>query len=140
MSDAPRKHRFRYNLRTLMLVVTLLCLWLGWEFNAIQERRAIVEWTVANDGLVYNGGSHIGFFDGSFSTLTFTPASMPFWRRWMGDVAALEITLPASATARDHRRAQRAFPEARVYMFPEFDRVPQLMTGISKGLRGRRPE
>ena len=38
-----RKWRwFRFSLRTFLLVVTVLCVWLGWKINAAREQRQAV--------------------------------------------------------------------------------------------------
>ena len=44
MSDAPKRRRFRYSLRTLLIVVTLAAIaswayWIGWPWWLIQRER-----------------------------------------------------------------------------------------------------
>ena len=36
----PRRH-FRFSLRTLLILVTLLCVWMGWQIHVVRERKAI---------------------------------------------------------------------------------------------------
>jgi hypothetical protein len=43
MSEKPRPTWFRFGLRTLLLVMTVLCCYLGWEVNAVRQRRALME-------------------------------------------------------------------------------------------------
>lgn len=46
IADAPasrRWFRFAYSLRTLFLVVTALCIWLGWNANIVQQRKRMRE-------------------------------------------------------------------------------------------------
>jgi hypothetical protein len=43
MPQSSDKSRWpRYSLRSLLLVVTVLCLWLGWRFLMEQERQALI--------------------------------------------------------------------------------------------------
>src|SRR6185295_19980991 len=39
---SPRRRWFRFSLRTLLVVVTLLCVWLGWQIHAVRQRSAII--------------------------------------------------------------------------------------------------
>jgi hypothetical protein len=41
-SAKPRRRWFRFSLRTLLIAVTLLCVWLGYETTqAVRQRRAV---------------------------------------------------------------------------------------------------
>src|SRR5262245_37651668 len=42
-TTTPRRRRFRFSLRTLFVVVTVLCVLLGREVNRVQEQRRAVE-------------------------------------------------------------------------------------------------
>jgi hypothetical protein len=42
MTPAPNRRWFRFSLRTLFVVVTILGCWLAYEFNWIRQRRAVV--------------------------------------------------------------------------------------------------
>jgi len=39
---APKRRWFRFSLRTLFVVVTVFCLWLGYHVNWMQQRRALL--------------------------------------------------------------------------------------------------
>ncbi len=41
-SHAPRRPRFRYSLRALLVVITVLGLWLGWNANYVIERQRLL--------------------------------------------------------------------------------------------------
>ena len=41
MSETPTRLWFRYSLRTMFVVVTVLCLWLGWTLPTIAERQKL---------------------------------------------------------------------------------------------------
>ncbi|REK05440.1 MAG: hypothetical protein DWQ37_23260 [Planctomycetota bacterium] len=44
MSDAPKRHWFRYSLRTLLVLAAIFGCWLGYQANWIRQRRAAVGW------------------------------------------------------------------------------------------------
>ena len=38
------KHRWlRYSIRTLLVAVTIFCVWLGWQFRIVRERKAVLD-------------------------------------------------------------------------------------------------
>jgi hypothetical protein len=41
-SPKPRRRWFRFSLRTMLVLVTLVCVYLGWAMNWIHERRAFL--------------------------------------------------------------------------------------------------
>jgi hypothetical protein len=51
----PKKPRcwFRYSLRTLLLLITLLCFWIGWQVNRAQRQKQTVASIRAVGGLVH---------------------------------------------------------------------------------------
>jgi hypothetical protein len=42
MTPATKRRWFRFSLRTLFVVVTLLCCWLGYQLNWIRQRHAVL--------------------------------------------------------------------------------------------------
>ena len=42
MSEAPKRRWFRFSLRTLFVVVTVCCVWLGWQLHIVRERQAML--------------------------------------------------------------------------------------------------
>jgi hypothetical protein len=42
MSDKPRRRLFRFSLRTLLILITLLCCWLAWESSVVRQRKALL--------------------------------------------------------------------------------------------------
>ena len=53
MTTHPKRRFFRYSLRTLMLVVTLICVWLGITVKRAREQRSAVEAIQKLGGDVY---------------------------------------------------------------------------------------
>jgi hypothetical protein len=68
----PRRW-FRYSLSTLLVLVTVFCIWLGWQANIVHKRKAaIAELTSVKS-------ARWGFRPEK------SKPQLPFWRRWMGD-------------------------------------------------------
>jgi hypothetical protein len=116
MTTTPTTPRrwFRYSLRTMFVIVTLFAFWLGWELKFIRDRRAFV---AAMDELrtaeIQKSTSAFGL---NFTwTNQISGASIPFWRRWLGDEPQTVIALPRTSTEDDRETAVRLFPEAKVH-------------------------
>src|SRR5262245_550454 len=43
----------RFSLRTLFVVVALICLYLGWQWRIVQERKALLAWMGAQPSVQY---------------------------------------------------------------------------------------
>ena len=39
----PKRRWFRFSLRTFLVIVTLICVWLGWEFSSARKQKQAVE-------------------------------------------------------------------------------------------------
>jgi hypothetical protein len=92
---------FRFSLRTLFVVVTLLCVWLGYQVNWIRQRRAFL-------------ASHDYFAsgcDGNRKSLPPLQCSRAPWSlRLLGENGVEEIYLPSPE---EQEQARRLFPEAQ---------------------------
>ena len=88
---------FRYSLRTLLAIVTLLLLWLGYYVNWKHQRRQALE-------LPHNAWRH------------WPPEStdFPFGLLLVGDEPREGLDLPPSATDEQLARMRELFPEAEV--------------------------
>jgi hypothetical protein len=134
-SAQPKRRRFQFRLRTLMIGVTLLCVIFGGyvvnHLKKVEERRALLR-LVANNG---GGYSTFTFFTddellpgeyamppgalrmpvGAPRLHSFRPdKTPPLIRRWLGDVNVFEIWLPESFPHRDALRIVERFPEAMI--------------------------
>ena len=112
ISAAPRRRWFRYSLRALFLVVTVLGCWLGWQANIVRQRKAV------RDELVAGAGWLVTAID--YAQTPSRPAAedacgeIPVWRRWMGDEAIAQIGFERSVTAPERARVRSLFPEAYI--------------------------
>ncbi len=53
MDEKPRKRRwFSFSLQTLFLFVTVVALWLGWEYRIVAERREVRRQIVEGGGWI----------------------------------------------------------------------------------------
>jgi len=111
MTTAPKRRWFRFSLRGLLVVVTVLGCWLGWEVSAVHQRRSMAQRFEAEGGFVEVWTSDLEVQYG------YEPGRGPKisgWRRWLGDRAYNFITLPPSSTKPDFMRARALFPEADI--------------------------
>ena len=120
MNVRPRPRWWRFSLRTMFVVVTLLCCWLGWESNIVRQRQSLLkELTTKAEFQVTKAGEWM-----SYPPVGTTPApraSVSLVRRLLGDEAVQEIgysTHSQPPSEADRSRIARVFPEARIYEIP----------------------
>ena len=80
----PRRRFFRYSLRTLMIVVTVFCVWVGVIAKAAREQRLAVEAILAiDDGTVWyeHGGWQQRGLQGVIESSTSTELDSSDYRR-----------------------------------------------------------
>ncbi len=51
-TNKPKRRFFRFSLRSFLIVVTILCVWLGWFLYRVEQQREVVRWVEENGGLV----------------------------------------------------------------------------------------
>jgi len=110
--DNPRRRWFGYSLRTLFVVVAVVCVLLGWQTHVVQHRQAMLMQIVTSGG--YVGGPGNGFDAYTLARrLPISPDGVGMLRRLMGDRRVRCIDFQRDLTAQD-LRAIAAFPEALV--------------------------
>jgi len=97
----------RYSLRTLIIVVTVGCVWLGYQVNWIRERRA----AIASGRVEYWRDE----FDNPFDNASPTPVSPPFSLWIFGERGRDTICLHSCATDQEVSDMSALFPEAWVF-------------------------
>ena len=112
-ANPPRRRWFQFGLGTMLLVVTALAMWLGWELRYIRARKAWLRdhlpAPVLTLGLQIISGQQLHSDDGV----------IPFWRRWLGDEAQEQVFLEWDTSAAGRAKARYLFPEAEI--FPEIE-------------------
>jgi len=93
-----------FSLRTMMVLVGLLCVWLAWERSAVVQRRAFLS-SIPDGTMVFAASSHPKALPG---------IEVPVVRRLFGDRAIQIIALPDAKDAPLSREARRLFPEAKI--------------------------
>jgi hypothetical protein len=103
---SPRR-RFQFRLRTLMIVVTLFCVFGGYvahEVKIVRERRALLDKLLV---------LHHGIY-----SLDANKDATPWLRRLLGDEPVDELLIPTEVSDEDAREIEAAFPEARAVNRP----------------------
>lgn len=120
MIPTPNRRWFRFSLRTLFVLVTVLCVWLGWYANLVGQRQSLLPeieaeneaWTRVKEKAFHAGkdllvGRLIRFGPAP-------PAKIPFVRTLLGDKACRLIERHTEA---DARKMIGFFPEATVIYY-----------------------
>jgi len=132
MTPTPKRRWFRFSLRTLFVVVTVFAVWLGWNVNIVQQRRAartrskphsigVVEWahaTTAQDR-EYIDPRIAAIAKSKGCRKRADPTAGPHIaaiRRWLGDEP---IGLVAVWNESDFPSVSALFPEAMTLLFTE---------------------
>jgi hypothetical protein len=122
MNAHPRRW-LRFSLRALLVVITLICAWLGWEINVVRTRQAMRK-EAENKGLSFRTAAEVGAtFDAIITNsannnLHFPElpvlATIPDRRRWFGDEAIQTITFHPwyGQDEKDAKPYLKYFPEA----------------------------
>ncbi len=117
VATPTRGRWFQFSLATLLVVVTLVALVVR-EVNVVKHRRAAITYIQERGGhptLLKDWEADLNP-PGEYAIPVSPDASIPFWRRWMGDAPVAEISWNASAKEEDIERASAAFPEAGRYL------------------------
>ncbi|MEX2174158.1 MAG: hypothetical protein WD872_07335 [Pirellulaceae bacterium] len=107
---------FRFSLRTLFVVMTLLCCWLGWESSVVRRRQALRRELQENATFQFTTAAQ---WVGRYPPGSPVPpvATIPLVRRWLGDEAIQEVWFIRHYQGFDERQLARVtevFPEAEL--------------------------
>jgi hypothetical protein len=115
MSDDNRRRWFRFSLRSMFVLVTVLCCWLGWEASVVKHRKQTLK-EVQQKGVFQFMPAES--FAKTFPPGTQTPpiATIPRLRSWLGDSAVQTIYYTAhyeGFSQAELDRLAKIFPEAQ---------------------------
>jgi len=119
----PKRRWFRYSLRTLFVLLTILCAYLAWQVRIVQQRKQLLAKieaatgprfqplnTTAQEDAIFVLGGPIQFPDqrrGSFIRRLFRDRTVPI------------ICLPSTLSADDLAMYKNVFPEAVVTQYSD---------------------
>ncbi len=99
----PRRRWFQFGIGTMLLLVTVFAVWLGWEMAFIRERQ---EWVrLAKDRRMI-----VKTVAESTKPIP-SAAQIPIWRRLLGDQPIVAIRLPSDSSDEDLQQVRALFPE-----------------------------
>ncbi len=114
MTEKCERRWFRFSLRTMFVLVTLLGVWLGWQMKIVRDRQAVWKSIKTRGGRVSTQASII-------LPLPAQPEpSIPelsHIRQLLGDKNVVEISLSDDHSDDEMSKVQAAFPEARVWRY-----------------------
>jgi hypothetical protein len=122
MQNKAKRRWFSFSLRTMFVLVTVLCVWLGWNVRIVQERKAIL--AELRQAVGEGNVDFVSLESWDAKIETSADASwQSHWahlrvskiRRLLGDesCAILDFTLPVDT--RLVERIEAALPEAKLY-------------------------
>jgi hypothetical protein len=120
MDEKPRRRWLRFSVRTLLVAVTIFCVWLGWNYRIVAERKALIELVIASDGIVREQSESDNPFDAWEPPAP--PPPVPLIREWMGDSGVAYFYNLDKLSKADIARLRVAFPESHLigttYTYP----------------------
>jgi hypothetical protein len=117
MSERPARRWFSFSLRSLLAVMTLVCIWLAWEMGVVRQRQRMLAQVRASQSFeVTTAKTWAASFKSGNAPRPV--AQIPVLRRWLGDEAIQEIGYyghMVRSSGVDVERLARLFPEAHVH-------------------------
>jgi hypothetical protein len=113
MSDQPKRRRFQFSLRTLMVGVTLLAVplgYVGWLAKIVRERKTMRRILEAKQCSFHHASTFYWFGPEGSGEM----ATVPLVRSWLGDEAMQRILVPGRDPSIDITAVVKLFSEARV--------------------------
>ncbi|MCI0360073.1 MAG: Hint domain-containing protein [Planctomycetaceae bacterium] len=112
----PRRPWFKFSLRTMFVLVTLVSCWLAWESSVVRHRKAVLARHQSNGAISFTTAKAWEERFPGGSTLLGRAAKVSLVRQWLGDEAIQEIWCSswysAEFTKVNLDEVKRAFPEA----------------------------
>jgi hypothetical protein len=109
-------HSIRFSLRTMFVVLTVFCIWLGWESSVVRQRQAVLKELKGNPAFQFTSAHE---WAKRFPAGSAVPsiAKVPLLRGWLGDEAIQEIWFMRHLqgfSELELQRLTRVFPEAQL--------------------------
>ena len=118
-TPAPKHRWFAFSLRAMFVVVTVLCIWLGWNLHQVQEREMLLKAMPARgvrlqqfDGIVVSGPLPLAWRVLGAQPLDFNWIILPKGEFTDDEVARIRIHFPDAAVSRTFFTTQDLLPPA----------------------------
>ena len=103
MEEMPKRRWLTFSVRTLLIAVTIFCVWLSWQVSIVRERKAVRKILQERETFTYEE-CHPG--------MPHLPGVHISWiRAALGDEAVSYFYLSGRETVDEMQRIRRAFPE-----------------------------
>jgi hypothetical protein len=104
----PRRRWLRFSLRTLFLLLTACCIWIGWNVHQVRERATMRQYILAQGGTISSGPPIKPW------------KTLPVMWSILGVQPVSSMILPAGMFPEEDRRSiDPFFPEAEIYSGPQ---------------------
>ena len=117
MDEKPKRRWFRFSLRMLFVLVTVLCVWIGWNANIVRERKSIlaeIERTIGPIKIGVLEEAEADHANIKIAQNEFEWARVSRIRRMLSDRTYLSVHVPGPIDARLAERLEIAFPESHL--------------------------
>ena len=117
----PKRRWFRFSLRMLFVLVTVISVplgWLGYQLNLIRQREVFLGYLRAN-----SREKHTFWTASEFGSKWEPKPQIPSMRRMLGDQPYSRLILPAHFGADLIDKAIDLFPEAQVWRWSQDNQV-----------------
>jgi hypothetical protein len=119
MSEHPPSRNYvRFSLRTMLVAVAIICVWLGWNLKSLRDREAMLETIVARNGFVDTPDNrHISLISVTWSPLV-TQGKLPVSWRVLGAKPVHHLDFYEHLfNAEEVARIQALFPDADIALW-----------------------
>ena len=76
------RRSLQFKLRSFLLILAIVCIWLGWYSVRVQQQREAVDWVLKNGGAVR--------YDYEYQGQKFIPDSQPSVPKWLLDTLGVD--------------------------------------------------
>jgi hypothetical protein len=136
-TQSPQRRWLRFSIRTLLVAVTVGCLWFGWQVQIVRERRKLMNWAMDHGGYVdsisdehldyrrakpMSSDTYNQFFsidEAAVSVIRPRITTIPWYRELLGDKPVVTIAYSRVWRGEDQaRQIEKYFPEADIAFGP----------------------
>jgi hypothetical protein len=134
MEEKRERRWHTFSIRSLLIAVTVCCVWLGWQMSIVNERKAVKHLLLEHDG-AYPPVHVLGPGDSEW------PAVPSTVRGWLGDTTHFSVWA-YDLTEEEFERVGRAFPEADVDVYDSRSHItaPPVRHRPSEVIKRRQPK